>query len=81
MEIKVFGMTNCAGCDTVKRLLKESGVEYHYYDVMHHADMEEASKYNIRSVPTVVMPMQLSYGMVVGSDAKAIAQLRDMVGI
>lgn len=55
MEVKVFGMTNCAGCDTVKTLLVNKGVEFEYRDVMNVNHMEEAARYGIRGVPTVVI--------------------------
>jgi glutaredoxin len=55
MKVKVFGAENCAGCKTVKDILRVSGVEFHYYDVNHHLDMEVASEYGVRSIPTVVI--------------------------
>jgi glutaredoxin len=55
MMIKVFGMQNCSGCDTVKTLLKTKGVEFVELDVMNPDHMAEAQTYGVRGVPTVVI--------------------------
>lgn len=76
MEVKVFGMVNCAGCETVKAVFKQKGIEYHYYDVMHHADMETASKYGVRGVPTVVLTKEDgSQKTITGSKPQDIANI------
>lgn len=54
MSLTVFGMENCSGCVTVKRVLKDQGIEFEYRDVMNVDHMDEAMKHNVRSVPTVV---------------------------
>lgn len=81
MEIKVFGMTNCAGCDTVKAVLKQKGIEYHYYDVMHHADMGTASEFGIRSVPTVVVERGGVEYFVTGSTKESIDSILSHIGV
>lgn len=55
MEVKVFGMNNCAGCVTVKALLKQKAIAYSELDVMNPDHMAEASDYGVRGVPTVVI--------------------------
>lgn len=55
MEVKVFGMENCAGCVTVKQVLKSKGVLFEELDVMNVDHMSEAQKYGVRGVPTVVV--------------------------
>lgn len=80
MEVKVFGMTNCAGCDTVKAVLKQKGIEYHYYDVMHHADMETASKYGVRGVPTTVIKHNSGdETVVVGSTRESLIKIENII--
>lgn len=82
MNIKVFGMTNCAGCVTVKSVLEQRGVEYEYFDVNHHADMEEAMKHNIRSVPTTVITHgDHSYETIVGSSPEQLKIILQSVGV
>lgn len=54
MSVIVFGMSNCAGCVTVKNIFKQKGIEFIERDVMNVDHMDEAMKHNVRSVPTVV---------------------------
>lgn len=67
MEVKVFGMTNCAGCVTVKNILKQKGVEFVERDVMNVDHMEEAQKHGVRSVPTTVITHKDGVDVFVGS--------------
>lgn len=55
MEILVFGMDKCAGCVTVKEVLKSKGVFFVEYDVMNTDHMAKAQHYGVRGVPTVVV--------------------------
>jgi glutaredoxin len=80
MKVEVFGMTNCAGCETVKAVLKQQGVEYHYYDVMHHADMEQAQKHNVRSVPTTVITHSEGVDVHVGGSKETVDLIKFAVG-
>lgn len=67
MEVKVFGMTNCAGCVTVKNILTQKGVEFVERDVMNVDHMEEAQKHGVRSVPTTVITHKDGVDVFVGS--------------
>lgn len=67
MEVKLFGMTNCAGCVTVKNILKQKGVEFVERDVMNVDHMEEAQKHGVRSVPTTVITRKDGVDVFVGS--------------
>lgn len=55
MGVIVFSMENCAGCTTVKNILKSKGVEYTERDVNNIDHMEEAEQYRVRSLPTIVI--------------------------
>lgn len=83
MEVKVFGMTNCAGCVTVKDVLTAKGVEFIERDVMNPDHMSEASDLGIRGVPTTVI--YDSNGVVrvksVGSTPDGIAKLLEILGV
>ena len=76
-EVIVFGMENCAGCVTVKRLLKEKGVEFTERDVMNVDHMEEAQKFGVRGVPTTIVDGEVF----VGSTPVVIGQIKTAVGI
>lgn len=67
MEIKVFGMENCAGCVTVKNILNQKGIEFVERDVMNVEHMEEAQKHGVRSVPTTVITHKDGVDVFVGS--------------
>ena len=67
MEVKVFGMTNCAGCVTVKNILNQKGVAFVERDVMNVDHMEEAQKHGVRSVPTTVITHKDGVDVFVGS--------------
>lgn len=67
MEVKVFGMTNCAGCVTVKNILNQKGVSFVERDVMNVDHMEEAQKHGVRSVPTTVITHKDGVDVFVGS--------------
>lgn len=81
MEIKVFGMAGCSGCDVVKRMLETNNVDFDYIDVMNPDNMALAQQYNIRGVPVTIVDngtLEVSY---VGSSVKTIQEIRDRVGI
>lgn len=80
MSVLVFGMENCPGCLTVKRLLTENNVLFEERDVMNVEHMAEAQEYGVRGVPTVVRTFELGFGAVTGSRAEDIAKIREMVG-
>ena len=67
MEVKVFGMENCAGCTTVKNILKQKGVVFIEMDVMNVDHMEEAQKHGVRAVPTTVITTKEGVDVFVGS--------------
>lgn len=67
MEVKVFGMENCAGCTTVKNILKQKGVAFIEMDVMNVDHMEEAQKHGVRAVPTTVITTKEGVDVFVGS--------------
>lgn len=81
MKVTVFGMENCAGCVTVKRLLDERGVTYDERDVMNPDHMAEASSLGVRGVPTVVIENNSSKVVLVGSERKTLAEIQKAVGI
>jgi glutaredoxin len=81
MKVKVFGMTNCAGCETVKAVLAQKGVAYDYYDVMNHLNMDEASKYGVRSVPTVVVETGGVEQFFIGSSKVQIETMLSKIGV
>lgn len=81
MEVIVFGMDDCAGCVTVKTILKQKGVEFVERDVMNTDHMEEAQKYGVRGVPTVVRKFDVSFGAVTGSSEKSIKEIKEMLGV
>ena len=54
MSIVVFGADFCAGCKTVKDILKSKGILFVERDVNNVDHMEEAQKHGVRSIPTVV---------------------------
>lgn len=80
MEIKVFGMMDCAGCTTVKNVLKSKGIEFIERDVMNVDHMEEASKHNVRSVPTTVLTHSNGVDIFVGSEKKTIDYMLTIIG-
>lgn len=80
MEVKVFGMENCAGCTTVKNILKQNGVAFVERDVMNVDHMEEAQKHNVRSVPTTVIRHEEGIDVFVGSSAETLALIKFAVG-
>jgi len=75
--MKVFGMSNCSGCDTVKTLLTQNGVEFVYVDIMNPENMADAQARGIRSVPTTVINGEV----IVGSQPAQIQAIRNAVGI
>lgn len=77
MEVKVFGMENCAGCVTVKNVLKQKGVEFVERDVMNPDHMDEASKLGVRGVPTTVVDGEVF----VGSAPNTIKDILFAVGV
>lgn len=80
MKIKVFGMTNCSGCDTVKTLLELNGVEFEYVDVMNPDNMAQAQLHGVRSVPTTLV-QNAGVEYFVGASQQTLKQLREAVGI
>lgn len=52
-RIVVYGKEGCAPCATMKKMLEEAGTEYEYKDIM--KNMEDVSKYDLRSVPTTLV--------------------------
>lgn len=80
MEVIVFGMENCAGCTTVKNVLKKEGVEFIERDVMNVDHMEEAQKHGVRSVPTTVVKTKDGVDVLVGSSPETINLLKFAVG-
>lgn len=81
MEVKVFGMTNCGGCETVKSILKSKGVEFEYRDVMNVDHMDEAQKHGVRSVPTTVVTHTEGVDVFVGSSHQTIELIKFAVGV
>lgn len=81
IDVIVFGMENCAGCVTVKRLLKDNGVVFAEMDVMNVDHMEEAQKYNVRGVPSVVFLRGDGSTMITGSTPREIAKIKELAGI
>lgn len=83
MKVKVFGMENCAGCDTVKAVLTSKGVEFDYRDVMNVNHMEEAQANAVRGVPTVIVLDENDQVRVkcVGSTKQSIDSLLLHVGV
>lgn len=81
MDVIVFGMENCPGCVTVKRILKDHGIEFCEMDVMNPEHMAEAQYYGVRGVPSVVRVYQSNFGMVTGSRPQDIANILSMVGV
>lgn len=81
MQVIVFGMENCAGCTTVKNILKQKGVTFVERDVMNVDHMAEAKSYGVRGVPTVVRKFDVSFGYVTGSSEKSIKEIKEMLGV
>jgi glutaredoxin len=81
MEVIVFGMENCAGCTTVKTVLKQKGVEFVERDVMNVEHMEEAQKHGVRSVPTVVLEASDGTHIFTGSSKMTIDSLLLHIGV
>lgn len=81
MKVKVFGMENCAGCDTVKAVLTSKGVEFDYRDVMNVNHMEEAQKYGVRAVPTTVVEFDDVEHVFTGSTKAVIDSIKLHVGV
>lgn len=81
MTVKLFSTAGCAGCVVVKKLLDDKGIVYESFDVMDTKDMAEASKYNVRGIPTVVKQFDVSFGSVTGSTPKNIADIKEMLGV
>jgi glutaredoxin len=77
MSVIVFGMENCAGCVTVKTLLKQNGISFTEMDVMNPDHMAEAQKHGIRGVPTTIV----GANVIVGSSPREIQWIRNAVGI
>lgn len=83
MRIKVFGADFCAGCKTVKEVLKSKGVEFVERDVNNIDHMEEAQLYKVRSIPTIVVEYQdtSQHHTFVGVSKKTIDDLLETVGV
>lgn len=73
---KVFGAANCTGCVTVKRMLAQCDIEYTEYDVNSLEGMEEAMKYNVRSIPTLELDGAISVG-----ESKCVAAIKEYMGV
>lgn len=81
MNVKVFGMENCAGCDTVKAVLTSKGVEFDYRDVMNVDHMEEAQLAGVRSVPTTFIEIDDVQHVFTGSTKAVIDSIKMHVGV
>lgn len=81
MEVIVFGMDNCAGCVTVKDVLKSKGVFFVEYDVMNTDHMEKAQSFGVRSVPTVVVEQGGVEHVFTGSTKPVIDSLLLQLGV
>ena len=80
MEVIVFGMENCAGCTTVKNVLKLKRVEFVERDVMNTDHMEDASNYGVRSVPTTVLKHKDGgETVVVGSSRESLIKIENII--
>lgn len=79
--VTVFGMENCAGCTTVKNVLKQHGIEFFEYDVMNVNHMEAAQKHGVRSVPTTVIEVDGTNHVFTGSDKRVIDSIKMHLGI
>jgi glutaredoxin len=77
MKIKVFGMTNCSGCETVKTLLELNGIDFTYIDVMNPENMAQAQDVGVRSVPTTIV----NDHVIVGAGQRELQWIRNAVGI
>jgi len=76
MIVKVFGMANCAGCVTVKSVLKQKGVEFVELDVMNVDHMAEAQKHGVRGVPTTVVTHADGVDVFVGSTLQTLELIK-----
>jgi glutaredoxin len=81
MRVKVFGMENCAGCDTVKAVLTSKGVEFEYRDVMNVKHMEEAQLAGVRAVPTTFVVVDGVEHVFTGSTKAVIDSIKLHVGV
>lgn len=52
-EIHLIGATWCAGCKVLKSKLDAKGVAYKYSDITDEPEL--VKKFNIRSLPTVII--------------------------
>lgn len=76
MKVIVFGMNNCAGCTTVKNILKARGVDFTERDVNNVDHMDDAQDYQVRSLPTIVIKRSdTDTEIIVGSSARSLELL------
>jgi glutaredoxin len=80
-EVIVFGMDDCAGCVTVKAVLKAKGVFFVEYDVMNTEHMAKAQEYGVRGVPTVVVKLEGVDHFFTGSTKPVIDSLLLHIGV
>lgn len=80
-NVLVFGMENCAGCTTVKSVLKQRGVEFAERDVMNVEHMAEAQIHGVRAVPTTVVTKDGVSHVFTGSTKAVIDSLLLHVGV
>ena len=53
LSIKVFGIEGCEDCETQRRMLKKSGRDYEFFDIM--GDSSEVESAGIDEVPTIII--------------------------
>lgn len=64
MNIKVYGKTNCPGCDQAKALLDQRGIGYEYINVMNNMDaLRKLLDQGLKSVPQVFVNGELLGGV------------------
>lgn len=53
--IKLFGASFCSGCKVMKKMLEDKMIPYEYHDIDTDEGAAEATKYNVRGLPTTVI--------------------------
>lgn len=53
--IKLFGANWCSGCVSMKKMMEDRCIPYEYYDIDTDEGSVEATKYNVRGLPTTVI--------------------------
>lgn len=78
-EILVFSAGFCPSCGPWKKMLDEKGVEYTVVDIDTDEGMEQATKYQVRGLPTTIILRDgyMTRKIVGMQNAKVVDEIKD----